>query len=337
LTNGQENSLGTNPANPDSDGDGEPDGHLDEGTTDKDGDGLADALESEIIDADGDGFANETDPANSDPCIPNVLSSPCNPRLLVYPRVILQGAWKAADGMMHDQLRVKNLLPLANPYNSQNLYGHDGTEATTADVFTETGADAIVDWVLVELRSSANPAFVLEKRAALVQRDGDVVDTDGFSPVAFDESAGSYFIVVRHRNHLGVMSAQPVALGVNSPLVLDFTNPATQTWGNHSQVLQDGKTMLWAGNTNSNGELIYQGNANDIDPIFFNVVLAGGNGSFATNFIHAGYHNADTNLDGDAIFQGATNDLDAFLFFNVLLHPANSLTLITYIVEEQLP
>lgn len=74
--------AGTNPNNPDTDGDGENDcaetGVDPLNPIDTDGDGIIDALESSILDADGDGVNDETDPANTDPCIPNPNAGPCD-------------------------------------------------------------------------------------------------------------------------------------------------------------------------------------------------------------------------------------------------------------------
>jgi hypothetical protein len=53
---------GTDPFNPDTDGDGKSDGV--EGTTDTDGDGKIDALESSLVDSDGDGISDEEDDDN---------------------------------------------------------------------------------------------------------------------------------------------------------------------------------------------------------------------------------------------------------------------------------
>jgi hypothetical protein len=68
--------------NPDTDGDGENDS-LEIGPNiltplDTDGDGIIDALESSIVDTDGDGVFDEADPANTDPCIPNINAGPCD-------------------------------------------------------------------------------------------------------------------------------------------------------------------------------------------------------------------------------------------------------------------
>ncbi|MBK8338906.1 MAG: hemagglutinin protein, partial [Flavobacteriales bacterium] len=63
-----------------------------------------------------------------------------------------------------------------------------------------------MDWVVVELRDNTNPASIVASRAALIQRDGDVVSTNGTTPVLFDQAPGIYRVALRHRNHLGVMT-----------------------------------------------------------------------------------------------------------------------------------
>ena len=71
LTNAEEEAAGTDPTNPDTDGDGELDGPevgpRPERPEDYDYDGINDALDSQIIDTDGDGVMNEYDVDNEDP------------------------------------------------------------------------------------------------------------------------------------------------------------------------------------------------------------------------------------------------------------------------------
>ncbi len=81
LSNAQEIALGTNQNNPDTDGDQIPDG-VEVGNNfsnpiDSDIDSRIDALESAIADADSDGWNDQIDPANNNPCIPNVNSNTC--------------------------------------------------------------------------------------------------------------------------------------------------------------------------------------------------------------------------------------------------------------------
>lgn len=75
LLGGTEAALGTDPDNPDSDGDGINDGEEvgddPNNPIDTDGDGIIDALESNIDDADNDGTVDQLDPGNTNPCVPD--------------------------------------------------------------------------------------------------------------------------------------------------------------------------------------------------------------------------------------------------------------------------
>ncbi len=65
---------------------------------------------------------------------------------------------------------------------------------------------SVVDWVLVELRNKNDESEIYQSRSAFVLKLGNIVDTDGSSPVSFKLPPDDYFIVVKHRNHLGIMS-----------------------------------------------------------------------------------------------------------------------------------
>jgi hypothetical protein len=114
-----------------------------------------------------------------------------------------------------------------------------GGEISTTAILTGTNGtningNAIVDWVFVELRDPANTANVLETRAALLQADGDVVDTDGMLELTFATvNCGSFFVALHHRNHLAVKTATTVALtnDANTTAVVDFSASTTVITG----------------------------------------------------------------------------------------------------------
>src|SRR5690606_13357348 len=135
----------------------------------------------------------------------------------------------SSDGkhLMRDDLRNNpfthtNLIPPVDPYSHPCLeyditeqFQHRGCGNDNENqvipfpdsVFSVTGDNAIVDWVYVEIRSKQDSAFVLGTRSALLQRDGDIVDLDGRSALRFEGfMVDSAYVVVRHRNHLGMMS-----------------------------------------------------------------------------------------------------------------------------------
>jgi hypothetical protein len=110
-----------------------------------------------------------------------------------------------------------------------------------------------VDWVLVELRTGTSAASKVGTRAAFIKGNGSIVDVDGVSPVAFTNlAAGSYYLVVRHRNHLAVMSGSAVALSASSTLY-DFTTSQGQAYGTEPMKLVGTKYAMYAGDGNKSG------------------------------------------------------------------------------------
>jgi hypothetical protein len=78
--------------------------------------------------------------------------------------------------------------------------------------------------------------------------DGTVVDTEGNPYVRFEGATeSSYYIMVHHRNHIGVMSSQPVTLSVSEATVpmWDFTVLSNIHLQNAAVV--NGRAALYAG------------------------------------------------------------------------------------------
>ncbi len=221
--------------------------------------------------------------------------------------VLLEGPYDPLSGKMTDGLRSAGLIPASEPFTGLGFThaGGGGGETISAGLLSTTGDNAVVDWVLIELRNAAQPNQIVATRSALVTRVGQVISVTG-SPVRLAVLNGSYYVSVRHRNHLGCMTAAPVALSA-APVTVDMRAASTPTWGTSARK-QDGSTMLlWAGNVLRNNSLLYVGEGNDRDPI---LALVGG--SVPTNSI-AAYALADTNLDGLVKYTGGGNDRDVIL------------------------
>jgi len=125
-----------------------------------------------------------------------------------------------SSGAMFDSLRVDDLIPTIEPYSAAG-YSHEGfggDEMVDLSVFDDNGVDnSIVDWMIVELRDIADSSTVIASKSALIQRDGDIVDLDGVSPLEIPGVPdGNYIVAIEHRNHLGVRT--PVSLALNSCL-----------------------------------------------------------------------------------------------------------------------
>ncbi len=256
-------------------------------------------------------------------------------KVIVSPKVMLQGAAfnpnVGEEMLMRDDLRLNSYIPATSPYSDM--------QTCDASVFTTTGADAIVDWVYVELRDPSDSAVIIEGTSALLQRDGDVVDADGSSPVTLNQPDGDYHVVVKHRNHLGIMTASIVTLS-SSTTTVDFTDAANQiTYGSHAQTTSGMPTnvlAMWAGNVNDDTIVQYTGTHPDSPDILSLVLNDPGNFLNLPTYVVTGYHSEDVNMDGNTQYTG-TNPDTPFILQNVLAHPGNFFNFSTYQIMEQLP
>ncbi len=253
----------------------------------------------------------------------------------VSPKVFLQGAAlhpnTGEEDLMRDDLRVASLLPTTSPYS-------DGIRCN-ASVFETTGENAVVDWVWVELRDSTNNALVIDAQSALLQRDGNVVTTDGINALNFNQSAADYHIVIKHRNHLGIMTSDVVALSIAATIV-DFTDANTPiTYGTNAQTtleMQSDIIAMWTGNVNQDTNIQYSGTNSDAPSITSSVLNAPLNFLKFPTYTFKGYHLSDTDMDGNTQATGTNSDTP-YVLQNILVHPGNPLKFNTYKITEQLP
>ncbi|MCB0794656.1 MAG: M36 family metallopeptidase, partial [Flavobacteriales bacterium] len=144
-----------------------------------------------------------------------------SPAPAIQARGLLQGAYDSVTGLMRDDIRSAGALPLSEPYTGAGFaQPTGGGETLDPALLSLAGPDALVDWVRLELRDPLDPSVVVAAVQALVQRDGDVVDGAGNSAVALPVTQGSYYLALRHRNHLGCMTASTVEL--NGTVDVDF-------------------------------------------------------------------------------------------------------------------
>ncbi len=193
-------------------------------------------------------------------------------------RTLFAGAmFQADDGMMRDELRSKQLVPIKQPY--QNLVGYaavTGEESVSPNLLSQTGSQAIVDWVYLECRSASNDKAVLAAVTALVRRDGSVITPKGDDIIYFwDIPEGDYYVSIRHRNHIGVMTNHVWPLTSDAPPLIDFTSQATSIrGGEYSLKAIAGKKAMWSGDFNGDGKVIYQGPNNDRSMMLLNSILS---------------------------------------------------------------
>ncbi len=121
---------------------------------------------------------------------------------------MLEGALITGTSVMHTKLMDAGLVPNAQPFNKVP-WNYTGPESfDPANSF----AAGIVDWVLVELRDATDNYSILETHAALLLEDGVIVNTDGATLQFTNVGPGDYYIALRARNHLDVISNAAISL-----------------------------------------------------------------------------------------------------------------------------
>ncbi|WP_332926994.1 gliding motility-associated C-terminal domain-containing protein [Arenibacter palladensis] len=171
LLDGEETVLGTDINNPDTDGDGISDG-VEVGTDvsnalDEDGDTLIDALESNILDADNDGVVDQQDPANEDPCIPNMMEL-CGLDLALEVEV------DKADPIVGEQIKFTIILYNLTDLEASDVRINELVDASLGFQYMSHTADSgLYDqnrgvWVLPKVDAEA--IYTLEIQVRVLQK-----------------------------------------------------------------------------------------------------------------------------------------------------------------------
>jgi hypothetical protein len=222
---------------------------------------------------------------------------------------------------MRDDLRQQGLIPTTEPYSTLGYSMENAGSTMVTSLLNATGAQAIVDWVLVELRNNDGGNTVAARRAALVRSNGQVISTTGDPQITFDIPTTGKRMVIRHRNHLAAMASTPIATNAQ---VLDFTLTSTPLYGTNGMTTVGGLRALWPGDVNTDDKVQYTGALNDRDPVLVTI------GSVvATNTVQ-GYSRSDVNMDGVSIYAGVGNDRD------IILQMIGG-TLATAVLQAQVP
>ncbi len=224
----------------------------------------------------------------------NCSGSDLNSGMSLTLKVFLEGPYLGA-GIMRNKLEESFLLPLQQPFNTAPYFLNEIKSIANGIAFPVS----TVDWVIVELRQG-NPAVsgsgpsssLVERHAALLASNGEIIDVTGFplrfSNVSFGQE---YYILIRHRNHLDIVSANSITAAPNANY--DFTlNPSTALGIEQLKNSGDGFYFMHAGDYNQDGVIQTTDFDNWVaDPAILNT-----------------YEEADGNLDG--VIQ--TTDFDAW-------------------------
>jgi len=136
--------------------------------------------------------------------------------VLLQTKIFLEGPYNSTSHQMDANLGSN--VPKTSPYSEDPRT----VNSIPADV---------VDWVLVQLRTTANGTAVTS-HSAFINKDGRIVADDGTTgEIKLNTAEGNYYIVIKHRNHLAIMSANAVALNSTTSTLYDFTTGSDKYYG----------------------------------------------------------------------------------------------------------
>ena len=172
-------------------------------------------------------------------------------------KVLSEGPYDASADEMATTVRDLGLVPLSQPFNV-DPWNYEGTETVAA-----IPAD-VVDWILIDLRDATDPSLAdpttsRAVRAFFLRKDGAIVGLDGVSAPEFNFApASNVYAVVRHRNHIAIMSSAGLA-NLSGSYTYDFSTSVDQAYGGALGYKQIDDSPLQfgmvAGNSDSDGEI----------------------------------------------------------------------------------
>jgi hypothetical protein len=116
----------------------------------------------------------------------------------------------------------------------------------------------------VELRDASAPELAIPStklagwpKAMFVRTDGQLIDLDGSLPIIGNPAvANNLYIVIRHRNHIDIMSATGLVLSGNT-YSYDFTGSVNQAYGGSLgyKLLDGGACGMASGDMDADGKV----------------------------------------------------------------------------------
>ena len=178
--------------------------------------------------------------------IPDIGADQVGSALLVLnAKVWLQGAYQSDIQQMTNNLQINSLLPELAPYDT---IPWDFAVNHASLSFPKN----ITDWVMIELLDSAFKS--VEKQIAFINTKGYLMDVFGGKGVPFFKATKdtSYYVIIRHRNHLDIISDG--VLGFQNRVIHDFTKPTNVLNGKvQLEDIGDGNFAMSAGDIDGNG------------------------------------------------------------------------------------
>jgi hypothetical protein len=105
-----------------------------------------------------------------------------------------------------------------------------------------------VDTVTVELRSASDPSVLVTSVNGILQSNGNLIVNSSIPTPA------AYWLCIKHRNSIETWSAAPVNF-TGTSLSYDFTQAASQAFGNNMILVNPGLWAIYAGDLNQDGHV----------------------------------------------------------------------------------
>ena len=168
-----------------------------------------------------------------------------DPRIL-FTKLYFQGMYDLDLGLMKNDWVAKGLLPLEQPFSGEP-YNYTGTESLSVI------PEATIDWVMVELRDPGDIDRIIWRRAALVDENGNLMETNGELGIELPPLPDqALHLAISHLSSLSVVSATPLDFSeMNASF--DFTQNVEQALGTGQQIQIGPVACLFSGDFDSNG------------------------------------------------------------------------------------
>ncbi len=211
-------------------------------------------------------------------------------------KAFLEGTYDSASGEMTTVLNTRGILPgqtptspiatatpAGQPYHTPP-WNHSGTEGIDWTDNDYLGDET--DWMLVSFRTGTAKNTEIAMTSAIVKKDGTLHFPS--RDVLAAGAADSVYIVIEHRNHIGVMTPQAVEI-TNGVLAYDFTlnDSYRDATGFGQKQLPTGEWAMFAGDASQLDMPSFDINGTD------KAIWSDNNGNFDY------YSSPDFNLDGD--------------------------------------
>ncbi len=205
-------------------------------------------------------------------------------------RVFLEGPYDSETGEMHTSLANKGLIPKHQPFNVAP-WSYNGDE------YAVSFDEEVVDWVLVEFRDAPTVEAAIEtntfhSEALLLNKDGYLVNHHMQKPSLNTDKTivNELFVIIRHRNHIDILSKAPMHFDPGSKAYCrDFSIAIETVFGEASsyKIIDTARNLhaMIAGDADGDGQ-----------------ILPTDRSIFRQNFgLSNVYHPADYDFDGEVL------------------------------------